>query len=102
MADIVNRLRRHAARSVGHWEDYANATDSIVREAADEIERLRLALNDVVNPLGNLRRYAEERGTTLNGSAYSVANNLGFVQNVAKEALGDSAPSPETREGGTP
>jgi hypothetical protein len=74
---------------VGHWEDYANATDSIVREAADEIERLRLVLSDVVNPLENLRRYAAERGQTLNSSAYSIANNLGFVQEIAKEALGE-------------
>lgn len=61
------------------------------RERQAEIERLRLALTDVVNPLGNLKRYAEERDSTLVGGAYSIANNLNFVQQIAKAAL--EAPS---------
>jgi hypothetical protein len=56
-----------------------------------EIKRLRVALADVVNPLENLLRYAEESGTTLSGDAYGIANNLGFVQRIARAAL-DAAP----------
>ena len=57
------------------------------RERQAEIERLRLALQDVVNPLANLRRYAEEQNSTLVSGAYSIANNLNFVQQIAKAAL---------------
>lgn len=91
MSDLLERLRGY--RPQNEWGDGVEHT--ICNEAADEIERLRLALTDVTNPLGNLKRYAEERGTTLNGSAYSIANNLSFVQRIAKEALeGSPAFSP--------
>lgn len=66
-------------------------TPAPAQHLVGEIERLRMALTDVVNPLGNLRRYAEENGTTLNGGAYGIANNLGFVQRIAKAALEEDA-----------
>lgn len=47
MSDIVKRLKEHSSRSVGHWEDYANKTDCLVIEAAEEINRLREALRSV-------------------------------------------------------
>ena len=52
-----------------------------------EIARLREALEDVVNPLGNLKRYADKEGSQLNGMAYSIANDLSFVQELARKAL---------------
>jgi chromosome segregation ATPase len=52
-----------------------------------ENERLRAALRDVINPLGSIRRDAESRGLKLSGMAYSIANDLGFVQKIAKDAL---------------
>lgn len=55
MTDLVNRLRRHAEKAVGHWEDYANATGSIVREAADEIEQLRDRAETAVVAANSLR-----------------------------------------------
>ena len=41
MDDIVERLRIHPDTSIKHWEDYANSTDTLVREAADVIATLR-------------------------------------------------------------
>lgn len=52
-----------------------------------EIARLRQALEDVTNPLEYLRRYAIRDGHELGGMAYVVANNLHFVQTIAREAL---------------
>jgi hypothetical protein len=57
-----------------------------LRKAHDEIARLQQALDDVVNPLESIRRYAKENGRELASSAWSIANNLHFVQNIAKTA----------------
>lgn len=63
-----------------------------IAKLKDENARLRLALEDVVNPLDNLRRYAESQGGKLNGMAYGIANNLGFVQEIARKALNNPSP----------
>ena len=55
-----------------------------------EIERLREALGDIVNPLAAMQRRAEVEGRRLSGMAYSIATDLGFVQNIARAALGAS------------
>ena len=52
-----------------------------------DIARLRGGLEDVANPIEHLRRYAESRGSKLNGGAYSIGNNLAFVQQIARDAL---------------
>jgi hypothetical protein len=52
-----------------------------------EIERLRQALQDVVNPIGALQRYAEAEGAKLSGAAHSIANDLGYLQGIARDAL---------------
>lgn len=57
------------------------------REALEENRRLREALGDVVNPIGKLRRDAEADGSKLSGMAYSVANDIGFIQSIARAAL---------------
>ena len=56
-------------------------------EAAEVIKKLYEALEDVINPIGKLRRDAEAQGTKLGPMAYSIANDLGFVRSIAKDAL---------------
>lgn len=56
-------------------------------KAEAEVARLREALGDVVNPLGHLHRKAESEGKTLGWLACQVANDLGFVQQIARAAL---------------
>ncbi|MBY0618436.1 hypothetical protein [Sphingomonas ursincola] len=70
-------------------QDYREAANLIERQAA-EIARKDAALRDVVNPLGHLRRYAESQGHRLSGEAFQIANNLGFVQDIARKALEDT------------
>ena len=80
MTDIVARMKALPdLTNEKAWE--------VVTEGAKEIERLRQALEDVVNPLGHLRRYAEEQGRQLNGMAYGIANDLGYVQSIARKAI---------------
>lgn len=62
-------------------------SQEICAAAADEIERLRGALGDILNPLGKLKREADASGAVLNGMAYSIANDPGFMQRIAREAL---------------
>lgn len=71
-----------------------------LRKAHDEIVRLKAALTDVTKPLEYLRRHAEADGNKLSGMAYSIANDLHFVQKIAQDALELEAPSPQTREVG--
>lgn len=52
-----------------------------------EIDRLRQALTDVVDTMGYLKRKADAEGATLNGHAHSIANNLGVVREIARDAL---------------
>ena len=47
----------------------------------------RQALQDVVNPLQYLQREADKGGRKLSGAAYMIANDLHFVQGIAKNAL---------------
>ena len=63
-----------------------------------EIARLRGALGDVVDPIEHLRRYAESRGSKLNGNAYSIGNNLAFVQQIARDALQTLPPKGDGHE----
>jgi hypothetical protein len=45
------------------------------------------ALEDIVNPLGYFKRYAQAQGRQLGGMAYTVANDIHTVQRIAQEAL---------------
>lgn len=56
-----------------------------------EIARLREALSNVTKPIGYLQRRAEAEGSRLNGMAYQIANDIAFVQSIARQALGDEA-----------
>ena len=77
-----------------HYDTVEDAVSAVARHHAarithDEIRRLQGALRGVQNPLEYLRRYAASEGTKLNGNAYAIANDLGFVQRIAREALED-------------
>jgi len=61
-----------------------------IAELEAEVARLREALGDIVNPLAAMQRRAEVEGCRLSGMAYSIATDLGFVQNIARTALGAS------------
>jgi hypothetical protein len=47
----------------------------------------RRVIEDVADPLAHLRRYAEEQGARLDGAAYAIANDLGFVKGIARAFL---------------
>lgn len=49
--------------------------------------RYRQALEDVCDPLGYLRRRAEAEGSRLGGMAYAIANDIGTLQRIARDAL---------------
>ena len=55
--------------------------------AADEIERLRAALEEIVNPLAAMQNRARAEGRQLSGMAYSIANSVSYLQDIAKQAL---------------
>ena len=68
--------------------DWVSITQMDPKVVAAELDRLRWALEDVVDPVGHLRRYAEEQGRELDGgAAYRVGNDLAFVQGIARKAL---------------
>lgn len=83
MSDLIERLRKHSDRPVGHWEDYANATDSIVCEAADalaakdaEIARLQ----DALRPFADVADFmdSETEGFSMTDCLQLVVQNEGF------------------------
>lgn len=47
----------------------------------------RTALENILNPLAMIQREAAASGNQLSGAAYSIANDLGFVQSIARTAL---------------
>jgi hypothetical protein len=53
----------------------------------DEVARLRQALQDIVDPLGKLKRDAEAQGAKLSGMAYQIGNSQSYIQGIAKDAL---------------
>lgn len=55
--------------------------------AKAEAERLRAALEEVVDPVGVLKKRAEAKGDRLSGMAYSICNEVGYLKNIAKAAL---------------
>jgi hypothetical protein len=65
----------------------ASVITAKLAEKDAEIAFYRQALDDVANPMRVLQRQAEAEGARLSGMAYSVANDLGFVQSIARRAL---------------
>lgn len=91
--ELIQRLEgerdeaRAIARRVPELEFELKAKVYETEIADGEIERLRAALEDVLNPMRVLERRAEAEGNRLNGTAYSIANDLGFVKSIARSAL---------------
>lgn len=56
---------------------------------SDETAKLVQALRDVVNPIAQMQRNAEAEGARLSGMAYSIANDVGHVQSIARRALAE-------------
>lgn len=67
------------------WNTRPLEADNAALKAKNEA--LVEALQDVVDPLGKLRRDAEAEGRQLNGWAYQIANDLAFVKDIARAAL---------------
>ena len=58
----------------------------VVRECLDEIERLRTALGDIINPIGAMQRDLED-GYDLNGAmAVAMANDPEHYKRIARAA----------------
>jgi len=49
----------------------------------------RLALEEIVNPLKFMKERAEANGERLSGLAYQIANDVHYLQGIAKQALSD-------------
>lgn len=78
-----------ASDSSVKWRRHASEAAAALIQAAFAEREARLvgALEDVVNPLGYLKRHAEARGSHLNGMAYQIAHDPSFAKSIAKEAL---------------
>ena len=95
--DIVERLKATVGEYYGEVRiNAACAATTIATLRAEleasrkRVEALERALGDVVNPLAYLQREAEKRGNQLGPQAYSISRDLGFVQGIARAALGGS------------
>jgi len=63
----------------------------VVRECLDEIERLRTALGDIINPIGAMQRDLED-GYQLDGAmAVAMANDPEHYKRIARAALTPNA-----------
>jgi hypothetical protein len=69
-------------------------TGSVFQALADRVTaleadngRLREVLKDIIDPIRVMRRDAEVEGTSISGLACAMANDLGFVQSLARAAL---------------
>jgi len=63
------------------------ARERLERERAQNA-RMRLALQDIVDPIAALRRYAKERGCELDGHvAVQLANDPHHLKGIARAAL---------------
>ena len=64
----------------------APEADRLARLEAEN-ERMRVGLQDIINPIGALNRMAEEEGSQLNGSAWEIAKDPALLQSFASLAL---------------
>jgi hypothetical protein len=52
-----------------------------------EIKRLRLALDEIVNPLSYIEDRAKKDGCQLSSMAHQIANSAAHLQDIARKAL---------------
>lgn len=60
----------------------------LIADAIAEIERLRIALEEIADPMNFMRREAEETGRILTGDALLLAINGYYLGSIARRALG--------------
>lgn len=66
----------------------AEAGEYIAQQQA-EIERLRAALEEIISPLAAMQKRADAEGSRLSDMAYSIANSVSHLQEIARRALED-------------
>lgn len=82
------------------WEDNVSLGEAALAAMPQEGWAIA-ALRDVVNPLAMLRRDAAALGRGLSGEAYRIANDIYFVQSIAKDALATLPLSDSLTNGGS-
>jgi hypothetical protein len=65
----------------------AELYDPTIEGLRAENERLRAALDEIVNPLAAMRRRADADGRVLSGMAYSISRDPNHLQDIARKAL---------------
>lgn len=84
--DIVEKLKLYSGLGPDNYIAGSLAITAMT-EAATEIERLRMALGDIINPIGAMQRDLEE-GYVLNGAmAVAMANDPEHYKRIARAAL---------------
>jgi hypothetical protein len=87
MTDIVERLRAWPA---AYGEDAMSSTyvGSMAKNAADEIEGLRRALDEIVRPIWHMQERAKASGDKIDGHwANVMAKDPEYLRQIAKAAL---------------
>jgi len=69
---IVERLRKQLVVTFGGTDEMGVVTDPICQEAADEIERLREALKEIVKRDAGVNKFGEKDMSTLGWIAYNA------------------------------
>lgn len=66
-----------------------DATNAVMDQAADEIERLRAALEQIVNPIPVMQAHAKAEGCVLDGMMANIlARDPEYLRAIARQALG--------------
>ena len=85
MIGLVERLRFDAVRCE---VAYSKGVAGNIEEAANEIERLRAALEDISNPIAAIQARAKRDGMLVNGSmAVMLCDDPHYLRGIAKKAL---------------
>jgi len=82
---VANRLRDAAA--VLEVDSAYRRDAAIMREAADEVERLRQALRDIADPIAAWERDLQPGYTLDGGMCVHMANDPETYKRMAREAL---------------
>lgn len=69
-----------------HIDPHGECATEITRLTA-EGKAMRLALEEIVNPLKFMQERAEQAGARLNHMAYEIAHNSHHLQSIAAKAL---------------
>lgn len=83
-AEAVERLKDAFGREPAQRDQSPLGND--IRALLADRERLRLALEDVRDPMARLRRELPE-GARLSSMAHGLANSVNYIQSIAEAAL---------------